>query len=132
MKTRFVSMTVGTVLAVTALTGCSSGDDSVAPTSISTNKSQTTIMNDECRLAQSMFADERQRLMESGVSKLYASKMQEVVKQGYISVFARVWPKMTDPDLKSIFRELSKGDFDAFLVESSADFMAYMSICFGK
>lgn len=44
-----------------------------------------------------------------------------------VEAFAKIWPKMSDPDLKSIFRSLADG-WEGQLSDES-DFTAWVAIC---
>lgn len=116
------------VLALTALAGCSSSNESATLTTGAAEQSEVSSLVQDCKTAISMFEIETKRLMEAEVAMLPEKELWESVHKGYQAMFARLWPKMSDSDLKSIAREMAHG-FEGYLPNDSPNWISFRSIC---
>ena len=132
-------------LTLTAITGCTMSDDA-SSTVVSDDASSTVVSDDASSTVASdakESATEKSEVVSLGQDCVTVDK--EITKQNEytrdngieirtqewfdeaLKTWARIWPQMNDPDLKSIFRELANttvADDDAM-----DNWIAYRTIC---
>ena len=124
---RIISLGVVIGLTLTAITGCRTSDDpsstvaSDAKESAS-EKSEVVSPGQDCVTVDKEMAKQNEYTRDNGIEIRTQEWFDEALK-----TWARIWPQMNDPDLKSIFRELANttdADDDAM-----DNWIAYRTIC---
>ncbi len=132
-------------LTLTAITGCTTSDD--ASSTVASNDASSTVASDDASSTVSSNAKES-AIEKSEVVSLgqdcvtvdnEITKQNEYTRDNGIEIrtqewfdealktWARIWPQMNDPDLKSIFRELANTtDADDKAMDN---WIAYRTIC---
>ena len=123
-------------LTLTAITGCTMSDDAsstVASDDASstvasdakesaTEKSEVVSLGQDCVTVDKEITKQNEYTRDNGIEIRTQEWFDEALK-----TWARIWPQMNDPDLKSIFRELANttvADDDAM-----DNWIAYRTIC---
>ena len=123
-------------LTLTAITGCTMSDDAsstVASDDASstvasdakesaTEKSEVVSLGQDCVTVDKEITKQNEYTRDNGIEMRTQEWFDEALK-----TWARIWPQMNDPDLKSIFRELANttvADDDAM-----DNWIAYRTIC---
>ena len=123
-------------LTLTAITGCTMSDDAsstVASDDASstvasdakesaTEKSEVVSLGQDCVMVDKEITKQNEYTRDNGIEIRTQEWFDEALK-----TWARIWPQMNDPDLKSIFRELANttvADDDAM-----DNWIAYRTIC---
>ena len=123
-------------LTLTAITGCTMSDDA-SSTVVSddasstvasdakesaTEKSEVVSLGQDCVTVDKEITKQNEYTRDNGIEIRTQEWFDEALK-----TWARIWPQMNDPDLKSIFRELANttvADDDAM-----DNWIAYRTIC---
>ena len=123
-------------LTLTAITGCTMSDDAsstVASDDASstvasdakesaTEKSEVVSLGQDCVTVDKEIAKQNEYTRDNGIEMRTQEWFDEALK-----TWARIWPQMNDPDLKSIFRELANTtDADDNAMDN---WIAYRTIC---
>ena len=133
---RIISLGVVIGLTLTAITGCRTSDDpsstvaSDDPSSTvasdakesANEKSEVVSLGQDCVTVDKEIAKQNEYTRDNGIEIRTQEWFDEALK-----TWARIWPQMNDPDLKSIFRELANttvADDDAM-----DNWIAYRTIC---
>ena len=123
-------------LTLTAITGCTMSDDpsstvtSDDPSSTvasdakesASEKSEVVSLGQDCVMVDKEITKQNEYTRDNGIEIRTQEWFDEALK-----TWARIWPQMNDPDLKSIFRELANttvADDDAM-----DNWIAYRTIC---
>ena len=96
-------------LTLTVVTGCTSSEDSASTVAIeaedsTTKKSEATSVDTDCVLVLGEFERSVQYQQSNGIEPGSQESFDEA-----LNTFSRIWPQMSNPDLKSIFLELANG-----------------------
>jgi len=122
MKRTTVALVAVIGLTLTGITGCSSTNESTSTVTSVAEQSELTPIEADCDIASYEVGLEVDRQesagMEVGSQESY---------DGTIAMFARIWPQMTDPDLKSILREMADGTEGQ--IADDPNWSAFRSIC---
>ena len=123
-------------LTLTAITGCTMSDDAsstVASDDASstvasdakesaTEKSEVVSLGQDCVTVDKEITKQNEYTRDNGIEIRTQEWFDEALK-----TWARIWPQMNDPDLKSIFRELANTtDADDNAMDN---WIAYRTIC---
>ena len=123
-------------LTLTAITGCTMSDDAsstVASDDASstvasdakesaTEKSEVVSLGQDCVTVDKEITKQNEYTRDNGIEMRTQEWFDEALK-----TWARIWPQMNDPDLKSIFRELANTtDADDNAMDN---WIAYRTIC---
>ena len=114
-------------LTLTAITGCTTSDD--ASSTVASNakesaieKSEVVSLGQDCVTVDNEITKQNEYTRDNGIEIRTQEWFDEALK-----TWARIWPQMNDPDLKSIFRELANTtDADDNAMEN---WIAYRTIC---
>ena len=114
-------------LTLTAITGCTTSDD--ASSTVSSNakesaieKSEVVSLGQDCVTVDNEITKQNEYTRDNGIEIRTQEWFDEALK-----TWARIWPQMNDPDLKSIFRELANTtDADDKAMDN---WIAYRTIC---
>lgn len=99
-------------LTLTAVTGCATSDDSASTVASEFEANETMSLRKDCGTVMNGL-----RLLNNNTPS----------GEELIRAFAKIWPQLNDPDLKSIFRSLSS--WNKGLLFEQPDWLAYESIC---
>lgn len=115
-------------LTLTVVTGCTSSENSALTVAIeaedsTTKKSEATSVDTDCVLVLGEFERSVQYQQSNGIEPGSQESFDEA-----LNTFSRIWPQMSDPDLKSIFRELANGS-EADTFNSDPNYIAFQTIC---
>ena len=133
---RIIGLVAVIGLTLTAITGCATSDDpsstvaSDDPSSTvasdakesATEKSEVVSLGQDCVTVDKEITKQNEYTRDNGIEMRTQEWFDEALK-----TWARIWPQMNDPDLKSIFRELANttvADDDAM-----DNWIAYRTIC---
>ena len=133
---RIIGLVAVIGLTLTAITGCTTSDDpsstvaSDDPSSTvasdakesATEKSEVVSLGQDCVTVDKEITKQNEYTRDNGIEMRTQEWFDEALK-----TWARIWPQMNDPDLKSIFRELANttvADDDAM-----DNWIAYRTIC---
>ena len=133
---RIIGLVAVIGLTLTAITGCATSDDpssTVASDDASstvasdakesaTEKSEVVSLGQDCVTVDKEITKQNEYTRDNGIEIRTQEWFDEALK-----TWARIWPQMNDPDLKSIFRELANttvADDDAM-----DNWIAYRTIC---
>ena len=133
---RIIGLVAVIGLTLTAITGCATSDDpsstvaSDDPSSTvasdakesATEKSEVVSLGQDCVMVDKEITKQNEYTRDNGIEIRTQEWFDEALK-----TWARIWPQMNDPDLKSIFRELANttvADDDAM-----DNWIAYRTIC---
>ena len=133
---RIIGLVAVIGLTLTAITGCTTSDDpsstvaSDDPSSTvasdakesATEKSEVVSLGQDCVTVDKEITKQNEYTRDNGIEIRTQEWFDEALK-----TWARIWPQMNDPDLKSIFRELANttvADDDAM-----DNWIAYRTIC---
>ena len=133
---RIIGLVAVIGLTLTAITGCTTSDDAsstVASDDASstvasdakesaTEKSEVVSLGQDCVTVDKEITKQNEYTRDNGIEMRTQEWFDEALK-----TWARIWPQMNDPDLKSIFRELANttvADDDAM-----DNWIAYRTIC---
>ena len=123
-------------LTLTAITGCTTSDDASstvasddASSTVSSNakesaieKSEVVSLGQDCVTVDNEITKQNEYTRDNGIEIRTQEWFDEALK-----TWARIWPQMNDPDLKSIFRELANTtDADDKAMDN---WIAYRTIC---
>ena len=123
-------------LTLTAITGCTTSDDASstvasddASSTVASNakesaieKSEVVSLGQDCVTVDNEITKQNEYTRDNGIEIRTQEWFDEALK-----TWARIWPQMNDPDLKSIFRELANTtDADDNAMEN---WIAYRTIC---
>ena len=142
---RIIGLVAVIGLTLTAITGCTTSDD--ASSTVASDDASSTVASDDASSTVASdakeSATEKSEVVSLGQDCVMVDK--EITKQNEytrdngieirtqewfdeaLKTWARIWPQMNDPDLKSIFRELANttvADDDAM-----DNWIAYRTIC---
>ena len=114
-------------LTLTAITGCATSDD--ASSTVASNakesaieKSEVVSLGQDCVTVDNEITKQNEYTRDNGIEIRTQEWFDEALK-----TWARIWPQMNDPDLKSIFRELANTtDADDKAMDN---WIAYRTIC---
>ena len=114
-------------LTLTAITGCTMSDDASSTVASdakesATEKSEVVSLGQDCVTVDKEITKQNEYTRDNGIEIRTQEWFDEALK-----TWARIWPQMNDPDLKSIFRELANttvADDDAM-----DNWIAYRTIC---
>ena len=114
-------------LTLTAITGCTTSDD--ASSTVASNakesaieKSEVVSLGQDCVTVDNEITKQNEYTRDNGIEIRTQEWFDEALK-----TWARIWPQMNDPDLKSIFRELANTtDADDKAMDN---WIAYRTIC---
>ena len=114
-------------LTLTAITGCTMSDDASSTVASdakesATEKSEVVSLGQDCVMVDKEITKQNEYTRDNGIEIRTQEWFDEALK-----TWARIWPQMNDPDLKSIFRELANttvADDDAM-----DNWIAYRTIC---
>ena len=114
-------------LTLTAITGCTASDD--ASSTVASNakesaieKSEVVSLGQDCVTVDNEITKQNEYTRDNGIEIRTQEWFDEALK-----TWARIWPQMNDPDLKSIFRELANTtDADDKAMDN---WIAYRTIC---
>ena len=128
MKKAVVSFVVVLGLILTAITGCSSGDDFVSTEKIATKKNEATLLSEDCEIIQKELLNTLRYMENSGLNDpRIATK-----GPGYFielkKMATRIWPRMNDSNLESIFRGFVDG-WDGESITDDSNWIAHEIIC---
>ena len=133
---RIIGLVAVIGLTLTAITGCTTSDDpssTVASDDASSTvasdakesaieKSEVVSLGQDCVTVDKEITKQNEYTRDNGIEIRTQEWFDEALK-----TWARIWPQMNDPDLKSIFRELANttvADDDAM-----DNWIAYRTIC---
>ena len=133
---RIIGLVAVIGLTLSAITGCTMSDDAsstVASDDASstvasdakesaTEKSEVVSLGQDCVTVDKEITKQNEYTRDNGIEIRTQEWFDEALK-----TWARIWPQMNDPDLKSIFRELANttvADDDAM-----DNWIAYRTIC---
>ena len=128
MKRVLISLVAVIGLTLTAVTGCTSSEDSASTVAIeakdsTTKKSEASSFDTDWVLVLGEFERSVQYQQSNGIEPGSQESFDEA-----LNTFGRIWPQMNDPDLKSIFRELANGsETDTF--NNDPNYVAFQTIC---
>jgi len=123
-------------LTLTAITGCTTSDDASstvasndASSTVASNakesaieKSEVVSLGQDCVTVDNEITKQNEYTRDNGIEIRTQEWFDEALK-----TWARIWPQMNDPDLKSIFRELANTtDADDKAMDN---WIAYRTIC---
>lgn len=112
-------------LTLTAVMGCATRNESVEALASEAEASEAASLKKDCaRIYYEML---------SAIAEISSGDTGEEWVDKFIAGFARSWPQLNDPDLKSIFRELAEsweGEIGELPDEPAA--IAYNTICSGR
>ena len=123
-------------LTLTAITGCTTSDD--ASSTVASDDASSTVASDakesaieksevvslgqDCVTVDNEITKQNEYTRDNGIEIRTQEWFDEALK-----TWARIWPQMNDPDLKSIFRELANTtDADDKAMDN---WIAYRTIC---
>ena len=123
-------------LTLTAITGCTTSDD--ASSTVASDDASSTVASDakesaieksevvslgqDCVTVDKEITKQNEYTRDNGIEMRTQEWFDEALK-----TWARIWPQMNDPDLKSIFRELANTtDADDNAMDN---WIAYRTIC---
>jgi hypothetical protein len=133
---RIIGLVAVIGLTLTAITGCTTSDDpsstvaSDDPSSTvasdakesATEKSEVVSLGQDCVTVDKEITKQNEYTRDNGIEIRTQEWFDEALK-----TWARIWPQMNDPDLKSIFRELANTtDADDNAMDN---WIAYRTIC---
>ena len=133
---RIIGLVAVIGLTLTAITGCATSDDpsstvaSDDPSSTvasdakesATEKSEVVSLGQDCVTVDKEITKQNEYTRDNGIEMRTQEWFDEALK-----TWARIWPQMNDPDLKSIFRELANTtDADDNAMDN---WIAYRTIC---
>ena len=133
---RIIGLVAVIGLTLTAITGCATSDDpsstvaSDDPSSTvasdakesATEKSEVVSLGQDCVMVDKEITKQNEYTRDNGIEMRTQEWFDEALK-----TWARIWPQMNDPDLKSIFRELANTtDADDNAMDN---WIAYRTIC---
>ena len=124
---RIIGLVAVIGLTLTAITGCTTSDD--ASSTVASNakesaieKSEVVSLGQDCVTVDKEIAKQNEYTRDNGIEIRTQEWFDEALK-----TWARIWPQMNDPDLKSIFRELANTtDADDKAMDN---WIAYRTIC---
>ena len=128
MKKAVVSVVALFGLILTTITGCSSGNDFASTETIVTKKNETTVLSEDCKIAQKELLNTLRYLENAG---LHDSRVATKGPGYFIELkkmAARIWPRMNDSKLESIFRSFVDG-WDGESITDDPNWIAYEIIC---
>ena len=133
---RIIGLVAVIGLTLTAITGCTTSDD--ASSTVASDDASSTVASDakesaieksevvslgqDCVTVDKEITKQNEYTRDNGIEMRTQEWFDEALK-----TWARIWPQMNDPDLKSIFRELANttvADDDAM-----DNWIAYRTIC---
>ena len=133
---RIIGLVAVIGLTLTAITGCTTSDD--ASSTVASDDASSTVASDakesaieksevvslgqDCVTVDKEITKQNEYTRDNGIEIRTQEWFDEALK-----TWARIWPQMNDPDLKSIFRELANttvADDDAM-----DNWIAYRTIC---
>ena len=124
---RIIGLVAVIGLTLTAITGCATSDDPSSTVASdtkesATEKSEVVSLGQDCVTVDKEITKQNEYTRDNGIEMRTQEWFDEALK-----TWARIWPQMNDPDLKSIFRELANttvADDDAM-----DNWIAYRTIC---
>ena len=142
---RIIGLVAVIGLTLTAITGCTTSDD--ASSTVASNDASSTVASDDA--SSTVASDAKESAIEKSevvsLGQDCVTVDKEITKQNEytrdngiemrtqewfdeaLKTWARIWPQMNDPDLKSIFRELANTtDADDNAMDN---WIAYRTIC---
>ena len=133
---RIIGLVAVIGLTLTAITGCTTSDDASstvvsddASSTVASNakesaieKSEVVSLGQDCVTVDKEITKQNEYTRDNGIEMRTQEWFDEALK-----TWARIWPQMNDPDLKSIFRELANTtDADDNAMDN---WIAYRTIC---
>ena len=133
---RIIGLVAVIGLTLTAITGCTTSDD--ASSTVASDDASSTVASDakesaieksevvslgqDCVTVDNEITKQNEYTRNNGIEIRTQEWFDEALK-----TWARIWPQMNDPDLKSIFRELANTtDADDNAMDN---WIAYRTIC---
>ena len=124
---RIIGLVAVIGLTLTAITGCTTSDDASSTVASDAKesaieKSEVVSLGQDCVTVDKEITKQNEYTRDNGIEIRTQEWFDEALK-----TWARIWPQMNDPDLKSIFRELANttvADDDAM-----DNWIAYRTIC---
>ena len=124
---RIIGLVAVIGLTLTAITGCTTSDDASSTVASDAKesaieKSEVVSLGQDCVMVDKEITKQNEYTRDNGIEIRTQEWFDEALK-----TWARIWPQMNDPDLKSIFRELANttvADDDAM-----DNWIAYRTIC---
>jgi len=133
---RIIGLVAVIGLTLTAITGCTTSDD--ASSTVASDDASSTVASDakesaieksevvslgqDCVTVDKEITKQNEYTRDNGIEMRTQEWFDEALK-----TWARIWPQMNDPDLKSIFRELANTtDADDNAMDN---WIAYRTIC---
>ena len=124
---RIIGLVAVIGLTLTAITGCTTSDDASSTVASDAKesaieKSEVVSLGQDCVTVDNEITKQNEYTRDNGIEIRTQEWFDEALK-----TWARIWPQMNDPDLKSIFRELANttvADDDAM-----DNWIAYRTIC---
>ena len=124
---RIIGLVAVIGLTLTAITGCTTSDDASSTVASdakesATEKSEVVSLGQDCVTVDKEITKQNEYTRDNGIEMRTQEWFDEALK-----TWARIWPQMNDPDLKSIFRELANTtDADDNAMDN---WIAYRTIC---
>ena len=124
---RFIGLVAVIGLTLTAITGCTTSDDASSTVASDAKesaieKSEVVSLGQDCVTVDKEITKQNEYTRDNGIEMRTQEWFDEALK-----TWARIWPQMNDPDLKSIFRELANTtDADDNAMDN---WIAYRTIC---
>ena len=124
---RIIGLVAVIGLTLTAITGCTTSDDASSTVASDAKesaieKSEVVSLGQDCVTVDKEITKQNEYTRDNGIEIRTQEWFDEALK-----TWARIWPQINDPDLKSIFRELANttvADDDAM-----DNWIAYRTIC---
>ena len=124
---RIIGLVAVIGLTLTAITGCTTNNDPSSTVASdakesANEKSEVVSLGQDCVTVDKEIAKQNEYTRDNGIEIRTQEWFDEALK-----TWARLWPQMNDPDLKSIFRELANTtDADDNAMDN---WIAYRTIC---
>ncbi|MDE0975460.1 MAG: hypothetical protein OSA11_10295 [Candidatus Nanopelagicales bacterium] len=128
MKKAVVSFVAVLGLILTTITGCSSGDDFVSTEKITAKKNEATLLSEDCEIIQKESLNTVRYMENSGLDDPRITTKGPGYFIELKKMAARIWPRMNDSNLESIFRGFVDG-WDGESVTDDPNWIAYEIIC---
>ncbi len=128
MKKAVVSFVAVLGLILTTITGCSSGDDFVSTEKITVKKNEATLLSEDCEIIQKESLNTSRYMENSGLDDPRITTKGPGYFIELKKMAARIWPRMNDSNLESIFRGFVDG-WDGESITGDSNWIAYEIIC---
>ena len=124
MTNSIIGLVAAIGLTLTAVTGCASSDDSSSTAASEAEAPEAGSVAADCQTV----ADEIDKMADDNLRM----NIEPSTRESYTSAlktFARMWPQISDPDLKSITRELSNREVNGTAIIDDPNWEALLTIC---